>query len=134
MKKFTALTLPIALSAAQTVLNVTVFDNSDCTGNFRHFDKLPGGALCMPWFFEGFKLNRSLTETEQIDIGLIQLSQNSMVFEESVWNWDTSCRSVNISSCFGFGINPGLSQGIYGKGWGWNGTVWVNRTIDGVAT
>ena len=90
-------------------------------------------TLCILGSIQGFKLSRNLTNIEQMDFGnLTAPYTGDAIFVQSVWNWNTACRSINTSTCLSLKINSGPSQGIYGTGWGWNGTVWVNRTTNNV--
>ena len=77
--------------------------------------------------FQSFILNRSMLVNEQLDSN-INITTECDTFQQSVWNWDTSCRSVNATTCFTFWINEGFSDGTFGEGWGWNSTSWVNIT------
>ena len=77
--------------------------------------------------FRSFKLNRSMSVNKQFDFST-NTTTACDTFQQSVWNWDTSCRSVNTTTCFKFWINEGFSDGTFGEGWGWNSTSWINIT------
>ena len=66
-----------------------------------------------------------MLSTEQLDFSA---EIDCSGFLESVWNWDTSCRSVNTSTCAKLWINTGPRNNTFGVGWGWNSTTWINLT------
>ena len=78
-----------------------------------------------------------MTATEQLDFSYMTVSLEEGVaagcddFMESVWNLDTTCQSINASTCVAFWDNEGPAANIFGVGWGWNDTVWVNHTAEG---
>ena len=69
-----------------------------------------------------------MLSTEQLDFSAEGNSSQCDGFLESVWNWDTSCRSTNTSTCARLWTNTGPQNNDLGMGWGWNGTVWTNVT------
>ena len=126
-------------AAAYDVLHMNVFQNGDCTGNQETIN-LTDIAGCGPLRpFRSFMLNRSMTEVEQLDFSAntsgnfaLDSLDHCVGFLQSIWNWDTSCRSVNASTCVTLWTNTGPSDDSFGVGWGWNGTTWVNMTGNGI--
>ena len=130
MKTFIVIHLLIAASAAYDALYITFYPNSNCTGNQQSIN-LTDIASCRQLSpFNSFQLNRSMSSFEQLDFTESSTPTQCTGFLESVWNWDTSCRSVNTSTCATLWTNIGLLNDTPGVGWGWNNTVWVNITGD----
>ena len=128
MKRFTLLGLLAVQIAAYDALNIRFFRNPDCTGDLGSGDltDILGWAYIQP--FQSFALNRSMTATEQLDFSASGDLVQCTGFLESVWNWGTSCRSVNTTTCVRLWTNTGPINNSLGIGWGWNGTGWTNIT------
>ena len=130
-KTLTILSLLTIHVIAYDVLYINFYTNQDCTGNQQsaNLTDIRGCLDCSP--FQSFQLNRSMLNTEQLDVSAgVDLEGNCNGFLESVWNWDTSCRNVNTSTCILFWTNIGPLNSIPGAGWGWNNSIWVNLTGD----
>ena len=142
MENIWIISLFVCYVIAQTPLEVNIFEHPDCTEapliGFNFSDPnatwtsayaLHNGSFAA---FQGIVLNRSLTKEEQLDLSTTNASFPDMAnanFVESIWNWDNSCRSVNSSTAVTYWQNEGLIENNFGQGWGWNGTVWINRTF-----
>ena len=129
MKSVKILGLLAVSAEAYDAIHIGFFGDSNCAQSLISIDltDITGCHNLPP--FQSFTLNRSMTPDEQIDFSAFSNSAFCSGFIESVWNMNSSCRSLNTTAtCINLWNNTGPSRGSYGPGWGWNSTTWVNTT------
>ena len=133
MKIVSLITL-FTLATAFDAIDISFYGDDDCQisqgGSLNFTDQVNTWYGIEP--FQSFRLNRTLTQIEQLDFSTTTDDQICTEFIESYWNLRSSCRALSENAtCVHLWTNSGLLNGTLGPGWGLNDTTWVKWSETG---